>query len=137
MDIISQFNLMTTAQWGLAVALIGAIVQAVKKTGKIDSKLLPIVSIVIGAIVGLAVIAVTKQGTYANGAVAGVVAGLTTCGVFDFGSGTVTTVKGEATEKQQLKQQVATLQAQLAKTTTATGTTGVTPTEAGATNASK
>ena len=137
MDVISSLDLATSGQLALAGVLIGAVVQAVKKTGKIDSKLLPIVSGVIGIVVGVVVVVITKQGTYVNGGVAGLLVGLVTSGAVDLGKGTVTTIKGEATEKQQLKQQVATLQAQLAKTTTATGTTGVTPAEEAGTSESK
>lgn len=92
MDIIQSLNLATAGELALASFLIGIITQAIKKTGKVSSQLMPLVAIVLGVVVGLITVIATKDTNYVSGAVAGGIVGAATSGLVDFGTGTTSVV---------------------------------------------
>lgn len=92
MDIIQTLNLATAGELALISFLIGIATQSIKKTGKVSSEVLPLVSMVIGIVVGLVAVFVTKDTNYLNGAIAGLIVGAATSGLVDLGSGTTTAV---------------------------------------------
>lgn len=92
MDIIQSLNLATAGELALASFLIGIITQAIKKTGKVSTQLMPLVAIVLGVVVGLITVIATKDTNYVSGAVAGGIVGAATSGLVDFGTGTTSIV---------------------------------------------
>ena len=67
---------------GVLAVIVTAVVEAVKATGKINPKNLPLVSAAIGIVVGL----ISKEFTvysYYTMAVVGFLSGLVSCGLFD------------------------------------------------------
>lgn len=115
MEVIQNLSLMTAGELALASFLIGMIVQAVKKWGKVPSNLLPLLAIGIGIVVGLITVAATYDTNYINGAIAGGIIGAATSGLVDVGSGAVNTVKTANAEKQAKVAENAELKAQVAR----------------------
>ncbi|WP_158234263.1 holin [Loigolactobacillus backii] len=110
MDITQNLNLLTAGELALASFLIGVITQAVKKTGKIPTNLVPVVSILIGIVVGLIAVSATHDTNYINGAIAGGIIGAATSGLVDVGSGATDVVKAKTNEKKALETKVSQLQ---------------------------
>lgn len=99
MDIIQSLNLATAGELALASFLIGIITQAIKKTGKVSTQLMPLVAIVLGVVVGLITVIATKDTNYVSGAVAGGIVGAATSGLVDLGSGATTAVSSAKSAK--------------------------------------
>lgn len=67
---------------GILAVIVTAIVEAIKTTGKVDKKYLPIVSCIVGVGVGLLAKDFTIYSYYTMGVV-GFLSGLASCGLFD------------------------------------------------------
>ena len=64
------------------VAIVGAVVEVLKRTFNISSRYMPITSVVIGILVSMAFTPLTEYNLYIM-SIAGAIAGLTTAGTFD------------------------------------------------------
>lgn len=82
MDIISELDLANGSEIALIAFLIGILTQGIKKTGKVNSDLLPFISMAIGVIAGLVACYYCKDTNYLGGALAGLIVGATTSGAF-------------------------------------------------------
>ena len=74
-----------TVLFVVAVAILGiinALVQTVKTSFKLANQYVPIVSVVVGILIGIAVWPLTEYSLYTM-ALAGMIGGLTACGTFD------------------------------------------------------
>lgn len=67
---------------GVIAVIITAIIEAIKSTGRLDNKFLPLVSALIGIAVGLIAKEFTIYSYYTMGVV-GFLSGLVSCGLFD------------------------------------------------------
>lgn len=108
MDIITNMGLSTAGELALISFLVGIIVQAVKKMTKVPSELLPVISMVLGIIVGVIAVVVSKDNNYLGGGITGLIVGAATSGLVDVGSGAVTTIQtAKATADTKQQQQLA------------------------------
>lgn len=82
MDVISNLNLVTAAELAIMAAVVYALTQAIKQT-PINNKFLPWVSMAFGIMAGLVSVWVTKDANYGGGALAGLLVGAATSGLFD------------------------------------------------------
>lgn len=103
MNIIQGLDLMTTVELGITSVLVYIITAALKKS-KLNNIWLPWVAMAAGAVVGLVAVATAHDTNWLGGAVAGVMVGGFTAGLFDGLKGTVIAVTNR-------KDKVATLQA--------------------------
>lgn len=104
MDIITNMGLTTAGELALISFLVGIVVQGVKKMTKVPSELVPVISMVLGIIVGVIAVVITKDTNYLGGGITGLIVGATTSGLVDVGSGVLTTIqtaKASANTKQQ------------------------------------
>lgn len=108
---LNSLNLGTSGEVAAIVAAVGLITQTLKKWTSLDSKYLPWLSAILGAIGGLAVFGYFGDTNYLNGALLGLLAGGATSGLFD---GLQPAVKAVATTLQASKD-AKTVQAQTAQ----------------------
>lgn len=80
---LNSLNLGTSGEVAAIVAVVGLITQTLKKWTSLDSKYLPWLSAILGAIGGLAVFGYFDDTNYLNGALLGLLAGGATSGLFD------------------------------------------------------
>lgn len=112
---LSALNLATAGESAIIVAVSGVLTQVIKKTGKVSSNLLPLVSLVVGLLSGIIAVAVTKDTNYAGGAIYGALLGASTSGLVDLGTGTATTISTAVTASKDAKQAQADAQAKADK----------------------
>ena len=76
----------------VSVVVVGAVVEVVKKTGVVPNNWLPLLSAVLGIVLGVANSLTLDTPYVVGGALAGLVVGLTASGAYDVGSRTVAAV---------------------------------------------
>lgn len=82
MEFVQQLNLVSTGELMVMIALTFALTQATKQL-KFNNKWVPWMAMLIGAIVGVVAVAVYHDNNFVGGAVAGVLVGGFTSGLFD------------------------------------------------------
>lgn len=97
---LSSLGLGTSAEVAAIVAVVGIIVQLLKKQTNLNVKYLPWIAAGLGAIAGVAVFAYFGDASYLNGALLGLLSGGATSGLFDGLQPAVTAVAAKKTAKE-------------------------------------
>lgn len=108
---LSSLGLGTSAEVAAIVAVVGVIVQLLKKQTNLNVKYLPWIAAGLGAIAGVAVFAYFGDASYLNGALLGLLSGGATSGLFDGLQPAVTAAVSAVTAKKTAKETAAKEQA--------------------------
>ncbi|BDR56868.1 holin [Xylocopilactobacillus apis] len=95
MELLQSLNLGTTAEIVIIVAIVYALVAAVKQT-KLSNKWLPWISMILGIVAGLVSVLITSNHNFASAGFLGFIVGGFTSGLYDGISGFLKKAEDEA-----------------------------------------